>query len=100
MLDPTGPIARRFPLVARPRPACTSLAQRVTDLRNRAARESTAAGHQDTAGATAVFNLAALLASDCGLPDLARRWSHRLARAALGQPHSTPSRRRTASSPS
>jgi hypothetical protein len=33
-----------------------------------------------------VFNLAALLASDCGLPDLARRWSQRLARAALGHP--------------
>jgi hypothetical protein len=53
------------------------------DLRNRAA---TAPRHQDTAEATAVFNLAALLASDCGLSDLARRWSHRLAHAALGQP--------------
>jgi hypothetical protein len=30
-----------------------------------------------------VFNLAALVASDCGLPDLARQWSHRLAHAAL-----------------
>ncbi|MBL6280240.1 hypothetical protein JMF97_29175 [Micromonospora fiedleri] len=35
------------------------------------------------AAATAVFNLAALLASDCGLPDLARAWCHRLATIAL-----------------
>lgn len=76
-MDPTGPIARRFPLVARPRPTCTPLPQRVADLRARAAA---AAGNQDTAAATAVFNLAALLASDCGLPDLARHWCHRLAR--------------------
>ncbi|MEU4594494.1 hypothetical protein [Micromonospora aurantiaca (nom. illeg.)] len=39
------------------------------------------------ASATAVFNLAALLASDCGLPDLARTWCHRLAAIALA--HST-----------
>ncbi|SDG99031.1 hypothetical protein SAMN05421505_11034 [Sinosporangium album] len=30
-----------------------------------------------------MFNLSALLASDCGLPDLARSWCHRLAGAAL-----------------
>ncbi|WP_328853234.1 hypothetical protein OG994_11930 [Micromonospora globbae] len=35
------------------------------------------------AAATAVFNLAALLASDSGMPDLARTWCHRLATAAL-----------------
>jgi hypothetical protein len=80
ILDPTGPVARRFPLVARPRPACTPLPHQVADLCHRAAD---AAHHQDTAAATAVFNLAALLASDCALPDLARQWSHRLARAAL-----------------
>ncbi|MCM4078303.1 hypothetical protein [Paractinoplanes hotanensis] len=32
--------------------------------------------------ATAVFNLAALVASDCGTPDLARTWCHRLANIA------------------
>ncbi|WP_189168064.1 hypothetical protein [Pilimelia anulata] len=37
------------------------------------------------AQATAVFNLAALIASDCGLPDLARHWAHRLAHTALRQ---------------
>lgn len=71
---------RRFPLIARPRPACTPLPQRITDLKNRAAH---AQATGDTAAATAVFNLSALLASDCGLPDLARTWCHRLARAAL-----------------
>ncbi|MCP2325236.1 hypothetical protein HDA40_003743 [Hamadaea flava] len=73
-------VARRFPLIARPRPACTPLVQRVADLEHRAglAREQ-----HDVASATAVFNLAALLASDCGLPDLARTWCHRLAAVAL-----------------
>ncbi|MDG4795154.1 hypothetical protein [Micromonospora sp. WMMD1082] len=71
---------RRFPLVARPRPACTPLPQRVTGLQQRAGR---AHDTGDVAAATAVFNLAALLASDCGVPDLARTWCHRLARTAL-----------------
>lgn len=82
-MDATAPQARRFPLVARPRPACTPLTQRVADLRRRAAA---AARENDPAAATAVFNLAALLASDCGRPDLAHQWSTRLARAALAHP--------------
>jgi hypothetical protein len=45
-MDPTGPVARRFPLVARPRPACTPLPQRVADLRTRG---GAAAHHLDTA---------------------------------------------------
>lgn len=76
--------ARRFPLVARPRPACTPLTQRVSDLHSRAA---TARQRGDVASATAVFNLAALLASDCGLPALARTWCHRLAAAAINHDH-------------
>lgn len=75
---------RRFPLIARPRPACTPLPQRVADLQQRAAH---ARDTGDLAAATAVFNLAALLASDCGLPDLARTWCHRLATAALHNGH-------------
>jgi hypothetical protein len=71
---------RRFPLVARPRPACGPLGERVDDLRRRAAA---AEQDRDVTGAVAVFNLAALLASDCGLPQLARTWAHRLARATL-----------------
>ncbi|MFI5495253.1 hypothetical protein [Actinoplanes sp. NPDC051859] len=81
-MNPT--IARRFPLIARPRPACTPLPQRVAALRAQAADVSRSG---DIAAATAVFNLAALLASDCGLPDLARQWCHRLARTTLAQRH-------------
>lgn len=77
MIDPTGPTARRFPLVARPRPACTPLPQRVADLLRRA---KTASERGDLAAASAVFNLAALLAADCGLPNLARFWCLHLAR--------------------
>jgi hypothetical protein len=79
-MHPTGPVARRFPLIARPRPACTPLPQRVTHLREMA---TTAASMRNIAQATAVFNLSALIASDCGMPELARQWCHRLARTAL-----------------
>ncbi|MFI7077571.1 hypothetical protein ACIBO1_09780 [Micromonospora sp. NPDC049903] len=77
-------MARRFPLVARQRPICTPLDQRVIDLQQRA---HVARAQRDTAAATAVFNLAALLASDCGIPDLARTWCHRLAAVALANDH-------------
>lgn len=73
-MDPTGPTARRFPLIARPRPACAPLHQRVAGLRDRA---HAAERDSDMAAASAVHNLAALLASDVGLPDLARQWCHR-----------------------
>jgi hypothetical protein len=76
----TPTITRRFPLIARPRPVCTPLTQRVADLQERAIL---ARGTGDVTAATAVFNLSALLASDCGLLDLARTWCHRLAGAAL-----------------
>lgn len=73
-MDPTGPIARRFPLVPRPRPPCSPLPERVariSDLARSAVQEN------DLGRAAAVFNQAALLASDCGLPDLARDWCRR-----------------------
>lgn len=79
-MNPT--VARRFPLIARPRPVCTPLDQRVSDLQRRA---DLAWKQRHTASATAVFNLAALLASDCGLPDLARTWCHRLATVILAR---------------
>ncbi|MER7043654.1 hypothetical protein [Streptomyces jumonjinensis] len=72
-MDPTGSIVRRFPLVPRQRPACRPLDQRVEDICQQA---RTADNSNDLAAASAVFNLAALLASDCGLPDLARKWCH------------------------
>jgi hypothetical protein len=79
-MDPHGPIARRFPLVARFRPACLPLPARVQTLAELADR----AVAQDEQGlASTVFNQAALLASDLGLPDLARSMCHRHADAYL-----------------
>lgn len=72
-MDPTGQFARRFPLVARTRPACLPLARRVAELCDRARR---AAHSGELTEAAAVHNNAALIASDCGLPDLARQWCH------------------------
>lgn len=65
---------RRFPLVGRPRPACPALTDRVTEVAEIAA--TAAAGGKDggMAEAAHALNLAALIASDCGLPDLARQW--------------------------
>jgi len=73
-MDPVGPVARRFPLVARSRPACTPLDVRVGEL---CALADAAERDGDTSSASVVFNQAALLASDLGLPDLARAWCHR-----------------------
>lgn len=79
-LDPHGPTAHRFPLVARPRPACLPLPERVAGLTDLA---RAAANNADPGKASAVFNLAALLASDIGLPDLARQLCHQHATAYL-----------------
>ncbi|MFF2652661.1 hypothetical protein [Streptomyces sp. NPDC058045] len=68
-------IARRFPLVARPRPACPPLAERIRQVTALAH----AAKHDGKAtSATVSLNKAALIASDCGIPDLARAlcWRH------------------------
>ncbi|MFD8750081.1 hypothetical protein ACFV0O_03710 [Kitasatospora sp. NPDC059577] len=73
-MHPTGPVARRFPLVARHRPACLPLDTRVgrlTELADTASRQS------DPGLASTVFNQAALLASDLALPDYARELCHR-----------------------
>jgi hypothetical protein len=61
---------RWFPLVGWARPACPALGERVAELATiiRDAREPGA----DTRSAAAnALNKAALLASDCGMPDLA-----------------------------
>ncbi|MFD4350842.1 hypothetical protein ACFWQ6_39275 [Streptomyces coelicoflavus] len=68
-------IAKRFPLVARPRPACPALVDRVreiTDLAAAAERDG------NVISATVALNKAALVASDCGMPSLARAlcWRH------------------------
>lgn len=76
----TSPVLSRFPLVPRPRPPCSPLrtrAARISDLAATAARD------QDLAAASAVFNQAALLASDCGCADQARQWCRQHALAYL-----------------
>lgn len=70
-------VIRRFPLLGRPRPSCPPLPERVHEIANIAH----AAGHDSNdplAEATHALNKAALIASDCGLPDLARDlcWQH------------------------
>jgi hypothetical protein len=77
-MDPYGPITQRFPLVSRFRPACLPLPQRVRALAELA---DTAAATADQGRASAVFNQAALIASDLGLPDLARAMCHQHAAA-------------------
>jgi hypothetical protein len=73
-VHPTGPIARRFPLVARRRPACLPLDARVGRLSDLA---DTASQRKDPSLASTVFNQAALLASDLDLPGYARDLCHR-----------------------
>lgn len=70
-----GRIASRFPLVARPRPACPPLTERVREIKTLAEAATKEGGL--SAAATAL-NRAALVASDCGMPDLARDlcWRH------------------------
>ena len=72
--------AQRFPLVARPQPSCRPLAERVEQEICAPARALLGArpGEQHRGAAAAAQNKAALIASDCGLPDLARSfcWQH------------------------
>ncbi|MEU5340367.1 hypothetical protein AB0H18_05930 [Streptomyces sp. NPDC020766] len=79
-MDPHGPVAQRFPLVARFRPACLPLPERVRTLVDLA---DTAVKKTDQGRASAVYNQAALIASDLGLPDLAREMCHQHATAYL-----------------
>jgi hypothetical protein len=76
-MDPTGAVARRFPLIARPRPVCVALPARVAAVCDLAGQAATNA---DPVLALTVYNQAALIASDCGLPELARRWCYEHAR--------------------
>ncbi|MCX4664366.1 hypothetical protein [Streptomyces uncialis] len=74
-MDAASRIFQRFPLVARPRPTCPPLAERVRevgDLARKSERDSS------VSLAAVTYNKAALIASDCGLPDLARSlcWRH------------------------
>ncbi|MFJ7420074.1 hypothetical protein ACIQXD_15910 [Streptomyces uncialis] len=74
-MDAASRIFQWFPLVARPRPTCPPLAERVREVAD-LARKSERDGSVSLAAVT--YNKAALIASDCGLPDLARSlcWRH------------------------
>jgi hypothetical protein len=73
-VDSAEPALRWFPLVARGRPACAPLNTRVAALH---ALAEAGARSQDQAAASTVHNQAALLASDVGMPALARELCHR-----------------------
>jgi peptidoglycan hydrolase-like protein with peptidoglycan-binding domain len=77
-------LAQRFPLVARARPTCLPLPQRVQALTDLA---DTAAKQDDPSVASTVYNQAALLASDIGDVATARAMCHQHADAYL---HATP----------
>jgi hypothetical protein len=68
-------IARRFPLVDRPRPAYPPLEERIGEV----SRLADDADHADDPLplVAEALNKAAMIASDCGLPDLAHEWCWR-----------------------
>lgn len=70
-------VTRRFPLLGRPRPSCPSLPERVHEVADNAHAAGQASADKLAEGAHAL-NMAALIASDCGLPALARDlcWQH------------------------
>ena len=75
-MDPTAlrGILRRFPLLGRPRPTYPALPDRVAEVVDIAA---TATATRDLSDAAHALNKAALIASDHGDHDLARRWCWR-----------------------
>jgi hypothetical protein len=64
-------IARRFPLVSRAKPAGRALTARIASLRDTQREPDGADHYTQVARASEVFNVAALIASDCGMPDFA-----------------------------
>jgi hypothetical protein len=66
-----------FPLIMRPRPPGLPLETRIAELTSLADGPSDGPGHDRASRAAEVFNKAALIASDCALPDLARDLCHR-----------------------
>jgi hypothetical protein len=69
---PADAIARRFPLVSRAKPAGRALTARIASLRATLREPDRTDRYTQVARASEVFNVAALIASDCGMPDLAR----------------------------
>jgi hypothetical protein len=66
-----------LPLVPRPRPPCQPLPARTAELTRIAAVPAEATGHDRISRAAEILNKAALIASDCGLPETARALCHR-----------------------
>lgn len=69
---PADAIARRFPLVSRAKPAGRALTARIASLRDTQREPDSADHYTELARASEVLNVAALIASDCGMPNLAR----------------------------
>ena len=61
-----------FPLVQRPRPPGLPLQARIAELAALAARTGQGTRQEQATSAARVLNKAALIASDCGVPALAR----------------------------
>lgn len=75
--DRIGPgVLTWFPLVLRPRPPGLPLEARIAELTG-LARPADGTAHQRVSRAAEVLNKAALIASDCGMPGLARALCHR-----------------------
>jgi hypothetical protein len=66
-----------FPLVARPRPPGLPLQVRIAELTTLSTMPVQGTRHDRISRAAEVFNKAALIASDCGLPKAARALCHR-----------------------
>lgn len=68
---------RRFPLLGRPRPACPALPLRIQEISDTVDTATQKAEHA-MADAAHALNKAALVASDCGMPYLAKDlcWQH------------------------
>jgi hypothetical protein len=71
-MDGPNRIAQRFPLVARARPACPPLDERIGEVGELARAAAGQTGADRLPMAATAHNKAALIASDCGLPDLAQ----------------------------
>jgi hypothetical protein len=80
-------VIRRFPLLGRPRPSCPPLPERIQEIADIAHATGHSGADRLAEGAHAL-NKAALIASDCGLPDLARDlcWQHIGLYCAAGRP--------------
>lgn len=73
----SGTVLTWFPLVVRPRPPGLPLEARIAELTGLAARPAEGTCHDRMSRAAEVLNKAALIASDCGVPAIARALCHR-----------------------